>query len=189
MKTTSKKSFGLIETLIACAILIIISGAVMAINVVINNNIQFTRERAHAYYRAVEAIEAVRNIRDSNYIDSDDGTSWSSFVCNTSAISLPVRNDPEAKYLADKDCPVANMSDRFMLFPVIEGREGAYRTAYGVDYYYYLTFEDSGINPEITDDLTDQNSIKVTATIEWNSRGRNHSIELREVLTNWKQSL
>lgn len=190
MKKFGKKSFGLIEVLIACSILIILSGAVLAINVVVNNNLQFTRERAHAYYRAMEAIEAVRNIRDSNYIDGDASTDWDSFVCNQTQnrIDQPERNDPDARYIVNTNCTVGGTNDRLMLFPAGD-RRGNYRSAFGIDYYNYLTFEDSGINPDIKNGDTNNNSIRVVATIEWESRGRTHSVELREILTNWKQGL
>ena len=118
MKSKSRKSFGLIETLIACAILIMIAGAVLAINVILNNNLQFTRERAHAYYRAMETIEAVRITRDTNYVDGDDSTNWNSLVCNNASgtIQIPA-TDGTTKYYPNFNCNAPGMGGRFFLFP------------------------------------------------------------------------
>ena len=189
MKSKSRKSFGLIETLIACAILIMIAGAVLAINVILNNNLQFTRERAHAYYRAMETIEAVRITRDTNYVDGDDSTNWNSLVCNNASgtIEVPVA-DGTTKYHPNFTCNIPGANDRFFIFPS-NGRPGIGRTSFGTYYTIYLTFEKSGINPDLVGGELDDNSIKAIATVEWSSRGKSHKIELREVLTNWKQAL
>ncbi len=189
MSCKSKKSFGLIETLIACAVLMIIAGAVLAMNVVLNNNIQFTRERAHAYYRAMETIEAVRITRDINYVDGNDSTNWNSLVCNNASgtIQVPATNGT-TKYYPNFNCNAPGMGGRFFLFPS-SGTTGIGRTSFGTDYRIYLTFENSGINPDLVGGELDDNSIKAVATVEWNSRGKSHKIELREVLTNWKQAL
>jgi hypothetical protein len=187
MKTGSKKSFGLIETLIACAILIIIAGAVLMINVVLNNNIQFTRERAHAYYRAVETIEAIRNIRDTNYIDGIADTNWNSFVCDNSLgeFTPPVIDNDNIRYAVKLGCNIGGQQNRFFVFP----GDGNVWSSHGVNYLVYVKFRSSGINPEISGGHTADNSIKAVVTVEWNSRGRTRSVELREVLTNWRQSL
>jgi len=189
MKSKSRKSFGLIETLVACAILIMIAGAVLAINVILNNNLQFTRERAHAYYRAMETIEAVRIIRDTNYVDGDDSTNWNSLVCNNASgtIQIPATNGT-TKYYPNFNCDAPGMNGKFFLFP-ISGNAGIGRTSFGTDYTIYLTFEKSGINPDLDGGSLDDNSIKAVATVEWSSRGKSHKIELKEVLTNWKQAL
>lgn len=189
MKSKSRKSFGLIETLIACAILIMIAGAVLAINVILNNNLQFTRERAHAYYRAMETIEAVRIIRDTNYVDGDNRTDWNSLVCNNliNQVSSPVL-DGNTKYYPNVGCNLFDWPGRFFLYPVTNSSE-MIRNSFGTTYTIYLTFEKSGINPDLDGGSLDDNSIKAVATVEWSSRGKNHKIELREVLTNWKQAL
>lgn len=189
MKSKSRKSFGLIETLIACAILIMIAGAVLAINVILNNNLQFTRERAHAYYRAMETIEAVRITRDTNDIDGDNRTDWNSFVCdNTTNRVYPPVLDGNTKYYPNVHCNLFDRPGRFFLAPTTDPSVMT-RKSFGTTYTIYLTFENSGINPDLVGGELDDNSIKAVATVEWNSRGKSHKIELREVLTNWKQAL
>lgn len=189
MKLKGKKSFGLIEVLIACSILIIVAGAVMAINVIINNNLQFTRERAFAYYRAAEAIEGVRNVRDSNYIDGNADTDWNTYVCNKTkdTTEVPILNNPDIRYRIITDCSVSGANGRFFLAKAEEADEES--SVFGISYRYYLTFKDSSINPEITGGQSADNSIRATATVEWNSRGRLHTIQLSELLTNWRQAL
>lgn len=188
MKTKSKKSFGLIETLIACTILIMISGAVLAINVILNNNLQFTRERAHAYYRAMEVLEIVRVVRETNHVDGNDSTNWNSLVCDVGAGRVGIPATDGSRYLPASNCSISNVNGRLFLFPD-RSSTGMIKRVFGTEYSIYLTFENSGINPDISGGSLNDNSIKAVAVVEWNSRGKQHKVELREVLTNWKQAL
>jgi hypothetical protein len=192
MSCKSRKSFGLIETLIACAVLMIIAGAVLTINVVLNNNIQFTKERAYATYRATGAIETVRNIRDTNYIDSNSDTQWNSFICdlfNQKIISPDITKNDNLKFRIVNNCNIPGYGDRIFLSEQADLWAGIKPSSDGMEYDIYLSFEPSGINPEIKNGDTDENSVKVIATVEWSSRGQDHKVEVKEILTNWKQLL
>jgi len=195
MNYKSKKSFGLIETLIACAVLMIIAGAVLTINVVLNNNIQFTKERAYATYRATGAIETVRNIRDTNYVDSNADTQWNFFVCDLlgNKITAPDITDTDnSKFRITDSCNVSGYEDRMFLILEPNLFAGVKPKSDGIEYDIYLSFKPSGINPDVKNGdtiVTDENSIKVIATVEWSSRGQGHKVEVKEILTNWKQLL
>lgn len=73
----TKKGFSLIETVIASGILVMVAGASLTLsNTVIKGN-QNLADRTHALYLAVEALEVAQNTRDSNYIDENPNTIWS----------------------------------------------------------------------------------------------------------------
>ena len=78
-KNKAKKGFGLIEVLISAAILIVILGALVAIGRMALTNIRVSQERAQATYLAQEGLEVARQIRDTNWVDGRNDTTWDSF--------------------------------------------------------------------------------------------------------------
>jgi len=183
----TKNGFGLIETLIACAILIILVGALMVLNVVITNSIIFTKERLVAYNLAQEGIETTRQIRSTNLIDGDDKTNWNFFVCKNGRVQAPETGQQKTYEISHghfADC-APNAPGRYFL---IES-SGEDITISGHTYKRKITFDTSGIDPKVVSDtgadVTNENAIRVIVTVDWEGK----SVDLREVLTNWKQVL
>lgn len=89
----SSSGLGLIETVIAIGVLIITSGAALALtNASIRNHVLAT-ERTTANQLAQEAIEIVKNIRDTNLIDECPETGWSEGLTLNGTTDPPVFGD------------------------------------------------------------------------------------------------
>jgi len=195
--TKSKKGFGLLETLIACAVLILICGALLAINVIITRDIAYARDDSIASDLAQEGIESLRQIRDSNLIDGLDFTNWNSFVCDSSA--TPAVNTP-----------VLSTASSTVYYTIVAG---SYPACYGIAsnprmaiknnpngeniiigsiiYNRKIRFLSSGVDPLVggTPEVTEDNAIRAVVNISWNYRGSNRQVEISELLTNWKRGL
>lgn len=204
-----KKTFGIIEVLIACTILILICASIQFLNVVITNSVLFAKQRTTAYYLAQEGIEAVRSIRDSNLVDGDTingglmASGWNTFICgsinsgNPSGCTAPVFDAVYKLEYPDSD-PNNNLDQRYFLSTSQDGEK--IKADGTIDYTRKITFSSSRLaettdasDPDLTTgistDQVDSNSIKVTVKVNWNFRGQNKEIEVSEILTNWKQQL
>ena len=191
-KNTSR-AFGLIETLIACAILIIITGALLALNVVITNGVLFSKQRAQAYNLAQEGIESVKQIRNTNYLDGDSRTNWNSLVCKQDATPLIQAPNPSGIYVVSSTATAyCSSPQRFFLIPRNAGENVSLD---GSVFNRKITFQESGLDPKIYSsteadiDITEENAIRIIVTVSWTSSGRDQQIQLKSVLTNWKQAL
>jgi len=186
-----KKAFGLIETLIACAILIIITGAVLSLNVIVSNNIFFAKQRSVAFNLAQDGIEAINQIRDTNLIDGLSATTWNTLVCNqSSTIPLSVPNKNGSSVYIQKagqfSACYGSAARRLTLVPSTDGN-GEEITIEGVTFKRKITFEPSGVDPQITDSaVTEDNALRATVTISWIQNGKQKEIELKKLFTNWK---
>lgn len=197
MKIVKKKfkGFGLIETLVACAILMIICGALLTINLIITKNIAFARGRAVAYNLSQEAIESARQIRDSNLIDSNQSTSWNYFICNQSTapyLSAPVTTGSTIYYKITPgiflNCYGANPRITMVVDPSSVGEP---ITVGSITYTRKIHFLTSGLSPRVVDlashDVTEENAIRMVVEINWNDSGNSRHVEVAELLTNWKR--
>ncbi|PIP51609.1 hypothetical protein COY43_00565 [Candidatus Berkelbacteria bacterium CG_4_10_14_0_8_um_filter_35_9_33_8] len=71
-----KSAFGLIETIIASGILIVVVGALALVSSVVLKSSRQTSEDLMANYLIYEVFESARQIRGTNYIDENSDTSW-----------------------------------------------------------------------------------------------------------------
>lgn len=194
MKSPAKKlkAFGLIETLVACAILIVITGALLAINVMIMADITFSKNRAVAFNLAQEAIESARQIRDTNLIDSDQKTNWDTFVCNQSTppnLKRPSTSAAKQYYIVSAGKFSACYGDkiRLALIPDQPGR-GEDIKADVTTFNRKVYFQSSGVSPQVGSSpaVTEANAIRMVAQVNWIENGKIRQIEVKELLTNWK---
>lgn len=75
-----KKGFGLLEVLLSGVIIITVLGALVFLGRNTINNSTYNQQRTEALFYAQQGVEMVRQIRDSNYIDGNQGTNWNHFV-------------------------------------------------------------------------------------------------------------
>ena len=75
-----QKGFGLIEVLLASLVIITVIMALIYVGRLAISNSSEAQRRTQATYLAQEAMESVRQIRDSNYIDNDVATSWAKWL-------------------------------------------------------------------------------------------------------------
>ncbi len=190
----NKRAFGLIETLIACAILMIICGALLTINVIITRDIAFAKDRAVAYNLAQEAIESGRQIRDSNLVDGLSLTNWNTFVCNP--LSAPALSSPSVStsgyYIitSGKFSSCYGNSPRIALTQDIK-LSGENIQIGGVTYNRKIHFLTSGIDPIVDNSaqITNDNAIRMVVDINWIDHGSSRTASVTELLTNWKRGL
>ncbi|MFA5158216.1 MAG: hypothetical protein WC451_03490 [Patescibacteria group bacterium] len=199
-QSRNKKAFGLIETLVACSILIIITGALLAVHILTTNNISYVKHRAQAYSLASEGIESVRQIRETNLIDGQQLTSWDSLVCASSVFSKPEfsnldDNDESndkiyAIFLNQGACTnLAPIPRKFLKLQ----NEGEEIVIGGTTYTRKITFRSSGIDPYINapagqgQATTENNAFRINVEVSWTLNGQNRNISVSELLTNWKQ--
>ena len=71
-----QSAFGLIETILASGILIVVVGALALISSVVLKSSRQTSEDLMANYLIYDVFESARQIRGTNYIDEDPNTSW-----------------------------------------------------------------------------------------------------------------
>jgi len=193
-KTASKKkAFGLIETLIACAVLLIICGALLTISTIVSRDIAFARNRTVAYSLAQEAIESARQIRDTNLIDANEKTAWNSFICDVSSnekISTPRISTDNLRelYLISTDRSICYSADRIIIAPDSTSTGESIQIG-GMVYNRKIYFTSSGVDPLVanSEQIVEQNSVRITAQINWIDHGSNREIKLTELLTNWKR--
>lgn len=199
-KDMKLKGFGLIETLVACAILMIICGALLTINLIITRDIAFAKGRAVAYNLAQEAIESARQIRDTNLLDNNTAsagvyklTNWNSFVCNTTAstVSTPVSDGNHYyKILALPAASTSNCYGTTSRITMVSDLSviGEPITIGTTTYTRKIRFLNSGLSPVVVSSaVTEENAIRMVAEISWTDSGNSRHIEVTELLTNWKR--
>jgi len=176
-----KEAFGIIEVLIASAIITVILAALTMTGRATLNSSSYLQERTQALYLAQEGIESVRQMRDSAWIDTDSNTNWGTIA--------GLSGDHVIAYDSNTSGFVATGS----------ANTGKDLTVDGKNFTRLITF--SNVGGLIPDDssqsggsvyatgtgTTPPNAKKVTATVSWASAlGGNKSISVSEVLTNWR---
>lgn len=181
-KTNFKKGFGILEVLIASTIIITILGALVTVGTMAINTNEQLLAKAQATNLAQEGIEMVRQIRDTNWIDNDNSTAWNSFVWGGS-VSTPTLNIPTDSQNYKLSQNVNNK--RWGLDPV--NPDQPEEITVGNTKYTRSIYFDPIVNliPS-TGDLNSgksQQAIRVRTKISW---GSGQSIELSELITNWR---
>lgn len=67
-----RKGFGLLEVLLATAIFIVVIGSMVTLNQMSVRNAVLANHRTQAYNLAEDALESIRELRDTNWIDGPD---------------------------------------------------------------------------------------------------------------------
>jgi len=80
MKKSNNKGFGLLEAVLAIAVLVIVVASTVTLSRMSIKSSAISLDRVQAYYLAQEGIEAVRQIRDTNWLSSA-GNPWLNDVC------------------------------------------------------------------------------------------------------------
>lgn len=96
-----RRGFGLLEVLLATAIFIVVIGSMVSLNQMAVRNAVLANHRTQAYNLAEDAIETIRQMRDTNWIDGpqvpgvlDSSNRWLAMVHDCSANgSGPIRHD------------------------------------------------------------------------------------------------
>lgn len=197
-KKKFNKGFGLLEVLVSGTVIIIILSALLVIAKFALNNSVYLQQRATATYLAQEQIELARQIRDTNWIDSNPATEWDYFDL--------VKSCKDNNKCICKDVGLLKISDAIN---ANQGKIGVYpASAYPSGMLPRPMFVTSTINtlPQLINNVkykiatyfTDvgsllpggsglaNNAIIVNVEITWYPVGFTRTLDVSEVLTNWR---
>lgn len=175
-------AFTLIETLIAITLTTVVITAVTGLILTTLFANQRNLHSLQAMYLAQESLEAVRFMRDSNWLQNyswngDGGTNgWGA---DFDVSDLSIGDEMELQLSEEEDCPPC--------FSFTSSEEEATVTAdNGFEYLRTLTFKP--VADESTQDDTDMLAgvVEVTATVSWSEHALPRSVELSTYLTNWQ---
>jgi type II secretory pathway pseudopilin PulG len=158
-----KKTFTLIETIVAISILTI---GILGISFLISSQISsthFSKNKLIAAYLAQEGIEIVRNIRDTNWLN---GRNWDEFINIDNATTTLL------DYTSEK-VPDPN----FTLCDSLK---------FDGDFYNCSSGSDTLFKRE-TFILKSGDQMIVKVTISWKERGKTHRYQLVGKLYKWRQ--
>lgn len=166
------KAFTLIETIIAITLTTVVLTAVtgLILSTLLAN--QRNLHSLQALYLAEESLEAVRFMRDSNWLQNyawnGGGTLWGS--------DFDVSDGGELELLlADEDCPPCFAFTR-------SETEATVITDNGIEYLRTLQFKPFYDE----DDAIVTGVMEVTAIVSWQERGVTRDVMLSTYLSNWQ---
>lgn len=186
-KLKNKRGFTLTEVMIGMMILTIaiVSAANLLVNLRSSNQANLTT--LQAYYYAVEGIEAVRNIRDSNWLHNNDWLGgnttalWGADLSREGSYGVNLLNEGFSRPAAGENIDYNDLG-RYKPWTVVSGPVKV-RSVDG--------FEERDFMREILIESYDANedALLVTSRVTWTLNGRERSVELSEILTNWKDGV
>ncbi len=173
-----EEGFTLLETLVALTILVMaVVGPLQLASKSVGSAI-ISQNRITAFYLAQEGIEAIRNIRDTNFLE---GSSWLDGLnqCwgGECYIDIPV-------YYEDLSSPSAAISPCGSDCPLMK-----YDIANG-NYYNYSAGRDTVFRrvikiTRISTGVPNDEAV-VNVKVLWNDKGKQREIELQENIFNWR---
>jgi type II secretory pathway pseudopilin PulG len=166
-----KKAFGLLEVLLSGVIIIIILSSLMVVARNAVDNSILLQQRAQATYLAQEGIELVRQIRDTNYIDGDNSTGWSSLTLGARYLNY---DDVVDKYiLSPSNNAIIIDGNRFTRSIYVANSNGSLLDP-------RLRFD--GVNVQIP-----TQSKRIRVSVSWQSKNSTKNIQIETMLTNSRQ--
>jgi prepilin-type N-terminal cleavage/methylation domain-containing protein len=162
----SKKGFTLVEVLVAILLLFIVISASTALVTKALSSTQSTKSKFIASYLAQEGLELVRNIRDSNWVESqtDPAIPWDEELS---------AGDWEIDYQSQN---MFSYSDRKLNI----NSSGFYNYNSGTQ-----TAFTRKISIQKIDDAGNEYHLRVTSQVGWSLRGINYNLLAIEDLYNW----
>jgi len=193
-----QKGFGIMEVLVSGVIIIIILAALVFIVRAAMNNSMYLQQRAQAIYLAQEGIELSRQIRDSNWIDGSNTTQWDDLWDNGGSIEEVIKgcyqilyndNGDNRHWLTDRGIVADLDACKAIDKQNIEVDQVTFNRKIYID---RDTFKPGELIPDDTTAETNvypaNNAIKVTAIINWDFNGQAKSVDVSEIITNWRPS-
>ncbi|MDP2337872.1 MAG: type II secretion system protein [Bacteroidota bacterium] len=183
----NKKGFGLLEVLLSVVIVATVLGVLVFTGKAAMNNSGYMQERAQAIYLAQEGIETIRQMRDTNWIDKDNTTQWNSMVWDARKFD-PITSGWYK--LNDLSNEPFRSRKRFGLAGPSASNPNAFQweaiPINSVNFKRAFEFSSPGnLIPNADSSLTAY-SIVVKAVVQWNNAGQTKTIEVSEILTNWR---
>lgn len=171
MHCKDQKGQGLLEVVIALGILTV--GLFGVFTLVLGN---FTSERAgmmrlQAMNLAREGIEAVKNIRDSNWL-TDDKDAWDGIPANDDVILVYEPDGSKTLESGANDSAIYINQDNGLYLQGSNVGQGAQKTPFSRKINISKIDNDAGIS--------------INSHVEWFEGGREHEVNLVEELYDWR---
>jgi len=183
MKISKKKGFGLLEVVIAAGIISIFAGGVVLLSVASLRSSVINKHRTQAAALAQEAIEGIRVIRDSAWIDQDSTTEWDTNI----PLTTPSGSFNRVYY--DKSDGKWKI-DSFVDSPNCASGSGVENESWfkldKVCFNRKLTIENGPNEISNTDGTTNLTSRKVKVIVTWSDYGKGRDVTVETLLTNWR---
>lgn len=167
--------FTILETIIAIGVIsLAISGAFSAVQTGLFTS-SIAKEETRAYYLADEAIELIRNKRDSNFLDNlttGSGVSWVNGITGPCAIGSTCYADPYNNQLVAcgagwGSCPQLLQNSSTLL------------------YGYQAGWTPTIYKREVQIEQPSATQIDISVLITWSHAGATHQFKTKTLLTNW----
>jgi len=186
MINKTKKAFSLIEVLLSATIIVILLYSLVAAGRSALTSSSALHDKAQATLLAQQGIEIVRQIRDTNWIDTTS-QDWKNFAFSEGAWIAMI---PANSYIVKPATAVAPYRPYLAVLaagePVIINNKTFIRK---VKYTALTTTEmPASTSASMTEGKDVQpalNAVKVTVTVTWNAASA-QSVSISEVLTNWR---
>ncbi|MEK7635315.1 MAG: type II secretion system protein [Patescibacteria group bacterium] len=178
----SKRGFTILESIVAIAVLSLsISGAFSAVQQSLSQT-TIAKDEVKAFYLAQEAVEMIRNIRDTNQIvkiNSDNTRDWLSGitsacpfgrVCSVSAGTSGFTITDCGASFDNNSCPVLNQDTTTFVY----NHDAVSASNVATNFKREIQFE--SINPD---------EISITVRITWSKGLIDNKFEVKTLLLNW----
>ncbi len=165
--------FTLLETLIAIAVLALAVIGPLTLASRSISAVSVSQNQIAAFYLGQEAIEYVRNKRDTNFLEGRDWLEGLSPCWNSNGCYVDIPNDNIGNVSSYNDCP-----DKAMKYDDVNGR-----------YYNYDDGECTVFarTVKITRNVGDnQEEAGIEVTITWQDKSRQKTLILEENIFDWK---
>ncbi len=168
--STCGRSFTIIELMVAIFVILVgLIGGMTAISRMFILT-SLSSSRLTAAYLAQEGIEIVRNIRDSNWLETRTATTtpWDEGLSNCSG-------GCEADYtiLGVEDPSISTYFDRKLKINPDDG------------FYSYTSGDETKFKREITINHEGNNVLNIVVEVTWQEKGQSYSFSVQEKLYNW----
>lgn len=168
------KSFGLIETLVACGILVMVSAATTGLGIMAIHGTVVAKHKTEAYNIAQDAMEKIKGGRDwvwNNWSEAN-GITWANFWAGTAAMSNDF-TDTEADL--ESNCVFISHDTGVLT------EAACTSTNLGLRFTRTISRSDVSISG-----VGANNAYKVAVTVSWSDYGQPYSVSVTSYLTNWK---
>lgn len=189
MTNQTKKAFSLIEVLLSATIIVILLYSLVAAGRSALTSSSALHDKAEATLLAQQGIEIVRQIRDTNWIDttSQSSQNWSAFVYSSGVWvdnkNTDLKINPATALLPNRPyLTTIAASSTGEVIPINKKnftRKVKYTPLAPAEMPANVAIADGGDVQPVS------NAVKVTVTVSWNAATA-QSVSISEVLTNWR---
>jgi len=159
------KGFSLIEVITAVFILTVGVGGAFSLIYQTLSAVYTVRSELTASFLAQEGVEIVKNLRDNAWLESRAATS-TSWLVNLSEAGGSYEVDYSTTYLSRAD-------------------NSTYMKVDDNGFYNYVSGTQTNFTRSVTLSNVSTTTVQVVVAVNWETGGKDHSLEITESITNW----